>query len=194
MRLVALLRFRRRFSMQSDPTRNISLKRSFSQQATASVALKPHEEYPSKSKYLKLDEVPSTPSPSGISSRQEARSPPPIPKMPSSSMSRIPKNALARIPRSASSTTSFRFPSRGRGNVISSTPSNATVLELPVRDHDFIVWDHQSKSQHLPPIKPVYEENPKSPLSNFFANNLGTVPEYHSVLGVYPGKAHQIWR
>jgi len=196
MRLVGLLGHRRRLLMQFDPSKNTaspSLKRSFAQQAN--VARKLREEYPSETKHLKLEDAPSrASSSSGI---PLTKGPYPLPvssKMPSSGP-RTPKNLSSRIPRSASSASSFRFPSKGKGKFATSSTSNSAVFELPARDRDFILHEHRSKSQHLPPIKAVYEENPKSPLSNFFCTHmLGKIPEYQSVLGVYPDRPDKIWR
>ena len=201
MRLVALWtrhRFRQNLLMQFDSSHNAvspsNLKRPFARQATANVANKPTSgEYPTQVKFPKLEEA-SPPSREGFPSKdaQLPHRPPRTPQSPGFPLIRTPKGQALRTPRSA---TIGRLQSKGKSKLgPSAASSNATLLELPVRDHEFIVHQHESNSRHLPSIKPVYEENPKSPLSNFCNVVLGRSPEYHSVLGVYPDRPEKIWR
>jgi hypothetical protein len=170
-----------------------SLKRPFALQAAGNPTYNPTPgEYPTQAKFPKVEE--SLLPREGIPSKDVQ---PPyrlarMSKSPGLQPIRTAKTTSLRAPRFATTT---RPQSKGKSKLgPASTSSHAALLDLPARDHDFILHDHQSKSQHLPSIKPVYEENPKSPLSNFCSNVIGRPPEYHSVLGVYPDRSEKIWR
>jgi hypothetical protein len=177
--------------MQFDSSHNAvpssSLKRPFALQAAGNPTYNPTPgEYPTQAKFPKVEEP--LLSREGILSKDAQ----PSYRLARMSQSRTAKTTSLRAPRSATTT---RPQSKGKSKLEpSSTSSHAATLDLPARDHNFILHEHQSKSQHLPSIKPVYEDNPKSPLSNFFSNVIGRPPEYHSVLGVYPDRSEKIWR
>lgn len=219
MRFALSLLNRRRLLMSFDATKRTSpspssrdgypsrLKRSFSQQATTTdpnPATEGGSHQESSTPFAKVPKLDGVQSPSAIldSSANMAEGssiiPPPIET--TSSAPRAPRNFGMRSSRlTSSSAPPFRLPSkrRGRGSSGSIAPgASSKTIDLPVRDESYLLSEHQKKAGVLPPIKKIYTENPKSPLSNFCTVALGKPPEYQASAGHYPtgGPRGPIWR
>src|ERR1700722_2846521 len=197
MPVARLIRYRHRLLMQfapkTSPPPAPSLKRSFAQQAAARAHIHQPGDSSGKTKPPKLEET--------LLSLGEGDSLSPhafpefvIPSAPGRQLSRPSQSSSIRSLRSASlSNSSLRSSFKGQRK--QAKTATTRVLDMPPRDQTFISRQHETNSKHLPPIKPVYEENPKSPLNNFCLSVLGRIPEYHSVQGFYSsGPRVTVWR
>ncbi|KAG2154843.1 P-loop containing nucleoside triphosphate hydrolase protein [Suillus clintonianus] len=114
--------------------------------------------------------------------------------MPSSSKNR--GSLRSRISGSSSQKdSSKRSTGRSKGKS-KEQPSNSTlpVLDGPLRDVQFIEQEHRKNIGSRPDIKPVFVDNPKSPVANFASNHLDKQPAYESVEGIVSGTSQKITR
>jgi hypothetical protein len=81
---------------------------------------------------------------------------------------------------------------KGKGGGKPSTESGTNVLEGPLHDKSCILNQYKRKYPDITPPKPVYTENPKSALSNWYRNTYGILPQYEYLGGFLDGRA--VWR
>lgn len=178
MRL-ALLLSRRTLLMQVDPAKHLAFSSSSSRKRPFS----------------------RTPSPCRTPSDPDQR-PGKVPKvegghLPSSSKSVMtPPNPSFRRPPSHHGRGSPLNPSRSFGNNSKSRRGKGTAaarlqqptLPEPVYSADYVRSTHEKK-----PLKAIWAENPKSPLTNYLKAAFDSMPEYESVLGV-AANGQTLWR
>ena len=179
MRL-ALLLSRRTLLMQADPTKRIALSSSSSRKRPFSRTPSPSSRPPSD-----LDQRPGkVPKVEGDhlpSSSKSAMTPP------SSSFRRPPSHHGRGSPLNPSRSFGSNSKSRrGKGSA-SSRPQQPTLPE-PIYSADYIRSTYEKK-----PLKAIWAENPKSPLTNYLKTVLDSMPEYESVLGV-AANGQTLWR
>ncbi|KAH9937690.1 P-loop containing nucleoside triphosphate hydrolase protein [Fomitopsis serialis] len=105
---------------------------------------------------------------------------------PSGSTSRRPMSHLARAPPPGPSRSSS---SKGRrGKAPAASGRQQPTLPEPVCSEDYIRSTFETK-----PLKTLWAENPKSPLTNYCKGTLNTMPEYESVLGI-AANGQTLWR
>jgi hypothetical protein len=183
-----------------------SLKRYFASHATASVQ-KNHvadanqsrsrsppqssEQCPAKAPKLAgaFTAIPAISVSSKVTQRNPTVSPPF--EMPSSSKSR--GSLGSRV--SSQKDSSKRRMGRGRGKS-KEQPSKSRLPDLdgPIRDAAFIEQEHRKNFGSRPDIKPVFVENPKSPVANYASNHLDKQPVYESVEGIVFGTSERVSR
>ncbi|KAH9835555.1 P-loop containing nucleoside triphosphate hydrolase protein [Rhodofomes roseus] len=177
MRLAFLLP-RRSLLMQADPAKRFalpsssSLKRPFSR--TPSPSTRPPsdpDQRPGKVPKVEGDHLPS-------SSRSTMT--------PSSSSSRRQMPHLARAPVSGPSRPSSNKGRRGKAPA--SAARQQPTLPEPVCSEAYIRSTYETK-----PIKAIWNDNPKSPLTNHCKSILNSMPEYESVQGI-AANGQTLWR
>jgi hypothetical protein len=67
-------------------------------------------------------------------------------------------------------------------------------LDGPIRDAAFIEQEHRKNLGSRPDIKPVFVDNPKSPVANFAINHLDKQPVYESIEGIVFGTSERVSR
>ncbi|CCM07097.1 uncharacterized protein FIBRA_09424 [Fibroporia radiculosa] len=174
MRLAFLLRSRRRL-MQLDPQKRSPqttppLKRLFSAAPSSSfqALADPDGQRPGKIPKLESKSVPSSSMP-----------PPPHPR-------RKPgpgPSLLSRMPSSGPSHSSGGKSRRGKASAM--LPK---TLPDPFCDEAYI-----ARTYRIKPLKPVWEENPKSPLANFLNSKWSRQPEYETIQGI-GANGKTLWR
>lgn len=75
-------------------------------------------------------------------------------------------------------------------------PSKSRLPDLggPIRDAAFIEQEHRKNLGSRPDIKPVFVDNPKSPVANFTFTHLDKQPAYESVEGIVFGTSERVHR
>ncbi|KAG1881654.1 P-loop containing nucleoside triphosphate hydrolase protein [Suillus tomentosus] len=75
-------------------------------------------------------------------------------------------------------------------------PSKSRLPDLdgPIRDAAFIEQEHRKNLGSRPDIKPVFVDNPKSPVANFTFTHLDKQPAYESVEGIVFGTSERVYR
>ncbi|KAI0961567.1 hypothetical protein AcV7_000638 [Taiwanofungus camphoratus] len=200
MRLAFFLRHRRRLLMQLDPSQRLSplaspsrpsshstLKRPFVHQAaaqsastTSSSTCSPTTDLPSESERPgKVPKLDGTASPSASASTSAPKSTS-ASKLPSMSRSNHPHARHTSGPSLLSRMPPPQAPSSGRGRRGRATAAAVKqTLPGPVYDQDYITNTYRTK--HL---KSAWEENPKSPLANFYSQHFNDQPVYESTQGI----------
>lgn len=196
MRLAFLLRPRRRLLMQLDSPRNhspspsSSLKRPFSHTPAASSPPSSHPHAPSDLDYQRPGKIPklegTTPSSSEVSVPSSSAMPPPTSHArrtsgPGSSL-------LSRMPPLGPSKSSGGSGRGRRGAAANAARAVKATLPEPVHDPDYVYKTYRKK-----PLKPQWEENPKSPLANFTNQRLKQQPTYECVQGI-AANGKTVWR
>lgn len=186
-----------------------SLKRSFVSHATASVE-KNHTADPNQSRSRSLPQsseqwpakapklagaFTTTPAVSASSkgTQRNATVSPPF-EMPSSSKSR--GSLGSRISGlSSHKDSSKRGTGRGKGKSKEQpSKSRLPVIDGPIHDAAFIEQEHRKNLGSRPDIKPMFVDNPKSPVANFSSNYLDKQPVYESVEGTVFGTSQRVSR
>ena len=179
MRLAFLLS-RRTLLMQVDPAKRLALPSSSSRK-------RPFSRTPSPSSRLPSDpdqrpgKVPKVEGNYLPSSSKSVMTPP------SSSFRRPPSHHGRGSPLNPSRSFGTNSKSRRGKGTAAARPQQPTLPE-PVYSADYIRSTYERK-----PLKAIWAENPKSPLTNYLKTAFDNMPEYESVLGV-AANGQTLWR
>jgi hypothetical protein len=171
------------------PSVSLSLKRSLTQQATATARKAPRFERTEA----------SASSPSSSTGRRSSLVFSPEFEMPtpsSSDSSQLISNSRSGGGSFSQRATRTKPPSfkaaKSKGSGKRNTKSGATELEGPLHDKDYIIMQYDRKYPGMIPPKPHLVQNPKSSLSNWYQNVEETTPQYECLENVMDGR--DIWR